>query len=158
MSYLRQRPTPLEKSTEATRVRGPQQYKAPKTTSQQLFLIFLIPLAIPVFFLWPPFQRHLSLASYALCSRNGTRIYTVDAMNTKVQCAVIHNSKFVDVGPLCESPGPFSKSQPMLMTPFSRSASPLAVDLLESWRQSQNPILGRKFHRGPWHKWLDRGS
>jgi hypothetical protein len=104
MSILRQRPFPLEKSTEPGRVREPQQYRAPKTTSRQLFLIFLIPLAIPVFFLWSPLQRHLSPTSYALCSRDGRRIYTADPVNTIVQCAVIHNSKFVDVGPLCESP------------------------------------------------------
>ena len=39
-------------------------------------------------------------ASYALCSSEGTNIYTVDENNTSVECVLIHNSRIVDSGDL----------------------------------------------------------
>jgi hypothetical protein len=36
--------------------------------------------------------------SYALCSRDGNKIYTVDAHNSRTQCIVIHGSYIIDTG------------------------------------------------------------
>ena len=44
-----------------------------------------------------------SQESYALCSRDGAKIYTVDARDYKVQCIVVHGHLIVDRGTLCES-------------------------------------------------------
>lgn len=38
--------------------------------------------------------------TYALCSRDGNHIYTVDAQNSKTQCIVVHESFIVDTGVL----------------------------------------------------------
>jgi hypothetical protein len=37
---------------------------------------------------------------YALCSREGAKIYTVDSKLPNVQCVVVHNSTIVDRGSL----------------------------------------------------------
>lgn len=37
-------------------------------------------------------------ASYALCSRTGKGVYTVDAKNTQQQCLVVHEERIVDTG------------------------------------------------------------
>lgn len=38
--------------------------------------------------------------TYALCSPNGSNIYTVNAKNQKVQCIVVEGSKVIDMGSL----------------------------------------------------------
>ena len=38
--------------------------------------------------------------AYALCTPNGQNIYTVDSLNSKVQCMVVENSRIIDLGPL----------------------------------------------------------
>jgi hypothetical protein len=38
--------------------------------------------------------------SYAICSRNGANIYTVDKDNPQVQCFVVDGDRFIDVGEL----------------------------------------------------------
>lgn len=47
--------------------------------------------------------------TYALCSPNGSNIYTVNAKNEKVQCIVVEGSKVVDMGNLgeCNQNGTF---------------------------------------------------
>lgn len=40
--------------------------------------------------------------SYALCSRTGKGVYTVDAKNTQQQCLVVHEERIVDTGYLGE--------------------------------------------------------
>lgn len=42
--------------------------------------------------------------TYAVCSQNGERIYTVDANNTKVQCIVVNKAHIADTGTLCTFP------------------------------------------------------
>lgn len=46
-----------------------------------------------------------SQESYALCSRDGAKIYTVDEHDYKVQCIVVHGHLIVDRGTLCEFMG-----------------------------------------------------
>lgn len=43
-------------------------------------------------------------SSYAICSKDGKRIYTVDAQNSQTQCIVIRGSFIVDTGLLRRSP------------------------------------------------------
>lgn len=40
--------------------------------------------------------------SYALCSRSGTGVYTVDDNDSRVQCIVVHESLIIDTGDLGE--------------------------------------------------------
>jgi hypothetical protein len=46
--------------------------------------------------------------SYAICSRNGANIYTVDKDDPQVQCFVVDGDRFIDVGELgtsnCDGP------------------------------------------------------
>lgn len=48
---------------------------------------------------------HLSASTartYALCSQDGDRIYTVDANNTNVACVVVRDAHILDTGSLCQ--------------------------------------------------------
>lgn len=48
-----------------------------------------------------PSDSIASKTTFALCSQDGRRdIYTVDAHNTQVQCLVVHDDLFIDVGDL----------------------------------------------------------
>jgi hypothetical protein len=64
-------------------------------------------------------------SSYALCSRSGKGIYTVDANNSQQQCLVVHEEHFVDTGNLSEI-SPHSFWPPTLTLPT-------LDDVLERW-------------------------
>ncbi|KAF9474742.1 hypothetical protein BDN70DRAFT_884495 [Pholiota conissans] len=44
--------------------------------------------------------EHVSPQTYALCSKEGQRIYTVDENNTSVECIVVHGARIADSGDL----------------------------------------------------------
>jgi hypothetical protein len=59
--------------------------------------ILLVSLAI--FYL--VLDYYLTLSSpYAVCSRHGENVYTVDKHNRQSQCFVVHNAHIIDVGSL----------------------------------------------------------
>lgn len=64
-------------------------------------LVFSLAFSCVVFLLYRRQQGPLP-ASYALCSRSGQRIYTVDDAGSRVQCVAVHYSEIVDTGSLGE--------------------------------------------------------
>ncbi|KAH7915226.1 amidohydrolase family-domain-containing protein [Hygrophoropsis aurantiaca] len=63
-------------------------------------LIFLTSCALSAAWLFSPTTVSPSPASYAICSRKGSAVYTVDEDNSVVQCLVIQQSFIVDTGSL----------------------------------------------------------
>jgi hypothetical protein len=63
--------------------------------------IFLFSLALPTLFLLFSSHARSSSKTYALCSREGAKIYTVDEAK-QVQCILVHGAYVVDTGTLGE--------------------------------------------------------
>lgn len=60
--------------------------------------------AVSFFFVGAPEKNETPLPeTYALCSRGGPKIYTVDDNNSKAECLVIQGSIIIDVGRKGES-------------------------------------------------------
>lgn len=64
------------------------------------FLLALIPIFFALYARVPE-SRELP-TSYALCSKNVGKIYTVDANNTQTECIVVDGSYIVNTGSLGE--------------------------------------------------------
>ena len=63
------------------------------------FLIFLS-VAMSAFFWFHTRVPSAAINCYAICSRTGARIYTVDDANPTVQCLVVRDEFIVDTGSL----------------------------------------------------------
>ncbi|KIJ67588.1 hypothetical protein HYDPIDRAFT_149313 [Hydnomerulius pinastri MD-312] len=65
-------------------------------------LIFLVSLALSLAFWYYPNGPAALSESYAVCSRTGAKIYTVDDNNTVLQCLVVRDALIVDTGSLAD--------------------------------------------------------
>jgi hypothetical protein len=102
-------------------------FKHPPTSNNSGRRSFLILVAILVLSIYTYFAFQPSTAlsdSYALCSRDGNNIYTVDEKNSQTQCIVVHGSYIVDTGGLRKSCASLSASEPL---------TPAAEDVQERW-------------------------
>ncbi|PSR72158.1 hypothetical protein PHLCEN_2v11950 [Hermanssonia centrifuga] len=88
-----------EKSSKASA--APLTYHSLSTTGHYFMVFASVIVSTYLFLRYYPTHDSLP-TSYALCSREGAKIYTVDSTVPNVQCIVVHNSNFVDVGPLEE--------------------------------------------------------
>lgn len=116
MSVLRQRPLSVEKSIDGSQkvdepqINGHVYNPRPKSSFalNGCLLLLLSALATSVF-LYQTTSITTS-GSYALCSREGQHIYTVDETNSRAQCVVVHDSHIVNTGSLgwssCQSRSP----------------------------------------------------
>ncbi len=86
-----------EKSSKASA--APLTYHSLSTTGHYFMVFASVIVSTYLFLRYYPTHDSLP-TSYALCSREGAKIYTVDSTVPNVQCIVVHNSNFVDVGPL----------------------------------------------------------
>jgi hypothetical protein len=86
------------------RVSGDKGATRPKLSSYRA-CIFLASIAssCALFLLYSKQQQAHLPPSYALCSRAGNQIYTVDDAGSQVQCLAVHNSHIVATGSLGES-------------------------------------------------------
>lgn len=79
-------------------------YIAPaiSTTTSAYFYVIIILGAVTLSALTYTYLEtsSVSVTAYALCSRDGHSVYTVDAKNARTQCLVVHNSMIVDTGSL----------------------------------------------------------
>jgi hypothetical protein len=112
MSALHQRPVsankainPMQKqeavqSKKPPKISSSLQHK-PKSSGRIYLLLSVVALA-GFLFLFSRTPSALS-DSYALCSRDGAKIYTVDETNSQTQCIVVQNSYIIDTGALRES-------------------------------------------------------
>ncbi|KAI0818459.1 amidohydrolase family-domain-containing protein [Trametes gibbosa] len=107
-SALRKR-TPPEKSSPSSS--PPPSPAAPSASLSSTssgrsttILLAFISLALSSYFVyskWDSFAFPDPLSdSYAICSREGAQIYTLDADNPRAQCLVVHGSKFTSTGSL----------------------------------------------------------
>ncbi|KIP08259.1 hypothetical protein PHLGIDRAFT_384520 [Phlebiopsis gigantea 11061_1 CR5-6] len=72
-----------------------------KSTVGARHLLALVSLSISAFFIFrTSFATREASHAYALCSPDGNNIYTVDDVTPRVQCLVVHDGKFVDIGSL----------------------------------------------------------
>ena len=60
---------------------------------------------------------------YALCSRDGDNIYTVDGLNSRTQCIVVHGAFIVDTGVIGKSSQSTSNRS---LIPYRRCSEALA--------------------------------
>lgn len=104
MADLRQRRSNLANGVKKSDI-PKETFVEPKSSSflSNKTRIFMVSVAIScaVFFFYRK-QQILLPESYALCSRSGQNIYTVDHFNSRVQCVVVHRSEIVDTGSLGE--------------------------------------------------------
>ncbi|KAI9059098.1 hypothetical protein FKP32DRAFT_1614248 [Trametes sanguinea] len=108
-SHLRKRATP-EKASQSDDNSPPARPQpashAPSKSSGRVskVLLGLVSLALSSYFAYTRLSSWGELdplsESYALCSREGEQIYTLDAQNPRVQCLVVHGSKFTSIGSL----------------------------------------------------------
>lgn len=83
--------------------------------------------------------------SYAICSRAGEKIYTVDEAGSHVQCLAIHKSEIVDTGFLGENVPLLSK--------LSKSHRQPSAEIQERWNSTGGNI------RSPLAiRYIDEGS
>ncbi|KZT19709.1 hypothetical protein NEOLEDRAFT_1141709 [Neolentinus lepideus HHB14362 ss-1] len=74
--------------------------KAPRLRRPNHILLLLLSLTLTsIVVVFRPTSNDLP-ASYAICSRDGNGIYTVDAQNTRVQCMVVRGATIIDTGSL----------------------------------------------------------
>ena len=67
--------------------------------------------------------RSAEPAAYALCSPRGTtNVYTVDANDTKVQCLVVRDERFVHTGTYGENPENPEPLEKLIIAPVRRVA------------------------------------
>ena len=81
-------------------------FKQPPTSNKSGRRSFVILVGILVLIIYAYLASQSSTAlshSYALCSRDGNNIYTVDENNSQTQCIVVHGSYIVDTGALRKS-------------------------------------------------------
>lgn len=101
---LRQRPSPadglVKNQVLDTNESASPPASAPHSTPWVYKLLFAV--AVSGYVLIAPQAPKTLPASYALCSREGNKIYTVDETNSQTQCIVIHQSHIVDKGVLRE--------------------------------------------------------
>ena len=102
MSELRRRniadPIPAAKGT---RTNGDAtQGSAPSASVPLKRVVVFSALAISIFFWFYIQVPPASVNCYAVCSRSGARVYTVDDVNSTVQCLVIQDEFIVDIGSL----------------------------------------------------------
>ncbi|GLB37251.1 putative amidohydrolase family protein [Lyophyllum shimeji] len=64
------------------------------------FLISAIVLLLSAYLFIDPQSMKSAAGSYALCSRDGDKVYTVDAQNSQTQCIVVQGAYIVDRGSL----------------------------------------------------------
>ncbi|KAF8230148.1 hypothetical protein L208DRAFT_1438505 [Tricholoma matsutake] len=74
--------------------------KQSPTSGNRSFVILFLILALSIYAYFASKSSKALSNSYALCSRDGNKIYTVDDMNTQTQCIVVHDSYIVDTGAL----------------------------------------------------------
>ncbi|KAI0656518.1 amidohydrolase family-domain-containing protein [Cubamyces menziesii] len=110
-SHLRKR-TPSEKppssrnapATPTTPAQSPSHGVPNPSTRTSKLLVALISLALTSYFAYNKLGNIVQPSSpsepYALCSREGAHIYTLDAKNPRVQCLVVNGSKFMSSGSL----------------------------------------------------------
>lgn len=119
-----QRRTQLETNSDVTQISSlPSASVALKTV-----LIFLS-LSASTFFWFYTQVPPASVNCYAICSRSGARIYTVDDANNIVQCLVIQDELIVDIGSL----GALSSSNFHIWTNSS-----IPDDISVRWRAANN--------------------
>lgn len=87
------------------RPKTPSKDPLPNNTAPKSFLgrsIFVAALSIGAFFILGRFYDYGPKSdAYALCSPDGTaNIYTVDTINSRVQCIVVHNAVIKHTGSL----------------------------------------------------------
>jgi hypothetical protein len=100
--------------------RSPTSYRL----GHRSFLI-LVPILVLSIYIYFTSQSSTALSdTYALCSRDGNNIYTVDEKNSRTQCIVVHGSYIVDTGTLRKSCASLSASEPL---------TPAAEDVQEHW-------------------------
>ncbi|KAI0351006.1 hypothetical protein OH77DRAFT_1411838 [Trametes cingulata] len=105
-SRLRKRALPDKSSLSAHSIPSPRPASHDSTKSPgrgPKLLLALASLALS-YFAYTKFydlQRpHALSESYALCSREGAQVYTLDPENPRAQCLVVHGSKFTSTGSL----------------------------------------------------------
>ncbi|KAF5385987.1 hypothetical protein D9615_002411 [Tricholomella constricta] len=75
----------------------------PKTATSKpaiISLVSCIVLIISAYFSVDPRSLNAASDTYALCSRNGDNVYTVDAQNSRTQCIVVQGALIADRGSL----------------------------------------------------------
>jgi hypothetical protein len=106
MTALRRRPLPVVNRNAKTPdvangyTCGSIKQSSPSGYSFVLQIILLASLAISVLLLYYPTSPEPLSTSYALCSRDGLHIYTVDDANNQVQCLVVHKGHIFGTGSL----------------------------------------------------------
>lgn len=110
--------------------------------ASKLFL-GLISLAISSYFAYDKLytaSRSPLQDSYALCSRRGAQIYTVDPSSPRVQCISVHESKFMAAGSIGTYP-PEPPSAEDLSLDQCRSSLSSIDDVRSRWSQMSNDQL-----------------
>jgi hypothetical protein len=91
--------------------------KQPPTSNKSGHRSFIILVGILALAIYAYLASRSSMAlseSYALCSRDGNNIYTVDEKNSQTQCIVVHGSYIIDTGALRKSCASLTASKPSL--------------------------------------------
>lgn len=74
-----------------------------KSTISRRYVLVLVSISIAAVFILRTSLAGTDIPqSYALCSRDGNNIYTVDTVAPRVQCLVVQDGKFVDTGSVGE--------------------------------------------------------
>lgn len=106
MSALRRRPLPVVNgSAKKPDLAQRDANKSLKDSATSCYsyvrqIILLASLAFSVLLLYYPTSPESLSTSYALCSRDGLHIHTVDDANARVQCLVVHKASIFDTGSL----------------------------------------------------------
>ena len=99
-----------------------------------------------------PHSQHAALAdSYALCSREGDQIYTVDPDEPRAQCLVVHGGKFASTGSLGAST---TCGRPSRTCSFNGTRRACSIGLAEYvlWITPGSVSRARP-HRSSWNEW-----
>jgi len=100
MSALHQRVVPAKKPVEPSETQIKGTTARARSSISGCWYAFTCAVTISAFVLLykpPPIP---SLRSYAICSRDGSWIYTLDELNPRTQCLVVRGSYIVDSGTL----------------------------------------------------------
>jgi outer membrane protein assembly factor BamB len=102
MSNLRQRPTADRASSKGPPAKAPAQPASSTSLFSGIKLLVGAVVIVSGIAFFPKRDGGDLPTSYALCSRTGKGVYTVDAKNSQQQCLVVHEERIVDTGDLGE--------------------------------------------------------
>ncbi|KAJ3574658.1 hypothetical protein NP233_g1624 [Leucocoprinus birnbaumii] len=107
---------------------SPPVAKNPKAFSGRFNTLFVFALLGTI---WATFHSfNFGSNSYALCSRDGEGIYTVDEHNSKMQCVVVQEARIVDIGSISDINERWQRDQSIFTRLLTRNS--LSIKYLPS--------------------------